>query len=195
VLGLLGGIASGKSTVARALTGHGAHVIDADALAREALDACARDGRLAEALGAWAVGKDGMPDRRAIARRVFDDAPLLRALERMTHPAVHARIAAAVAAHRAGEGPPLLVLDVPLLLESGLDRSCDALWFVDAPDAERLARAKQRLGLSEEEVRKRDAAQTPIERKRARADRVLSNTGSVEDLERQVAAALRGLGA
>ena len=194
VLGLLGGIASGKSTVSRVLTSQaGARIVDADALARETLDACARDGRLVEALGPWAVGKGGAPDRREIARRVFDDPGLLRSLERLTHPAVHARIMEAIDEHRAGTGPSLLVLDVPLLLESGLDRTCDALWFVDAPDAERFVRAKERLGLAREEVVKREAAQTPVARKRARADVVLQNSGSLEDLERQVTAALRGL--
>jgi dephospho-CoA kinase len=194
ILGLLGGIASGKSTVSSLLAaeGHGV-VFDADAVARECLDMTARDGRLAEALGAWAVTSSGAPDRRAIATRVFDDAALLRALERITHPAVLARIEDAVEDHRAGKGAPLLVLDVPLLIETGLDRRCDALWFVDAPDESRYARANERLRLSREEVQKRESAQSPLERKRSRADVVIRNDGTLADLKARVVEALRGL--
>ena len=193
ILGLLGGIASGKSSVAGALVAQAkARVVDADALARAVLDACARDGRLADALGPWAV-KAGAPDRKAIAKRVFDEPSMLRTLERLTHPAITAQIDDAIASHRSGEGAAVLVLDVPLLLEVGLDRSCDELWFVDAPDADRFARAKARLGLSKDEVLKREAAQSPLERKRTRADRVLENRGDLAAREASVAQALRGL--
>ncbi|MCC7138554.1 MAG: dephospho-CoA kinase [Planctomycetes bacterium] len=193
ILGLLGGIASGKSSVAAALVSKAqARIVDADALARSVLDACARDGRLVEALGPWAV-KGGAPDRKAIAKRVFDEPSALRTLERLTHPAITAQIDDAIASHRCGEGPAVLVLDVPLLLEVGLDRSCDELWFVDAPDAERFARAKARLGLTKDEVLKREAAQSPLTRKRERADRVLENRGDLTALEAAVAAALSGL--
>jgi dephospho-CoA kinase len=196
VLGLLGGIASGKSTVARLVAERGpGHVVDADALAREALDACARDGRLVSCLGPWAVKKDGTPDRKAIAKRVFSDPPLLRALERLTHPAVLARIGDAVEDHRAGKGPRVLVLDVPLLIEAGVERRCDELWFVEAPDDLRFARAAAgALKLSQEEVVKREVAQSPLDRKKARADRVIHNTGDEKALAAEVDAALRGLG-
>jgi dephospho-CoA kinase len=195
VLGLLGGISSGKSTVSEILARLGpGRTIDADALARVALDAAAKDGRLVAALGPWAVTKAGTPDRKAIAKRVFAEAPLLRALERITHPSVLAQIEDALDEHRSGKGPPVLVLDVPLLVESGVDRRCDTLWFVDAPDAARFARAKERLGLTREDVLGREAAQTPLERKRTRADLVIDNSGAPEALEAQVAAGLRSLG-
>jgi dephospho-CoA kinase len=194
ILGLLGGIGSGKSTVAD-LVGRRAKVsvVDADTLAKEALDACARDGRLAESLGAWALGPNGTANRKAIAARAFDQPSVLRDLERLTHPAVLARINDAIETHRSGEGAPLLILDVPLLIEVGLERRCDALWFVDAADAVRFARAKQRLGLTPDDVRKREAAQSPLDRKRARADVVLRNDGPLPELEAQVDAALAAL--
>jgi dephospho-CoA kinase len=169
--------------------------VDADALAKEALEQCARDGRLAACLGDWAIRPDGTPDRKAIAKKVFSDPTSLRALERLTHPAVNARIRDAVEIHRSGRGPRILVLDVPLLIEVGIDRRCDELWFVDCPDEVRFARAaRSGLALSEDEVRRRENAQSPLDRKKARADRVLSNLGDEAALEAEVASALRALG-
>jgi dephospho-CoA kinase len=194
VLGLLGGIGSGKSFVARRLVElAGGEVLDADVLAREALEQAASDGRLAQALGAGLVTEAGAPDRAAIARRAFSDPEALRALERLTHPAVHARIRARLAAHRAGEGPDLLVLDVPLLLEVGLDRACDALWFVETSEATRRARTRRR-GLEDAQAAAREAQQSPLARKRGRADFVLHNDGDGSDLDRQLLAGLRALG-
>jgi dephospho-CoA kinase len=170
-------------------------VVDADAIAHEALEQCARDGRLAACLGAFAVRPDGTPDRKAIAKRVFSEPAALRALERLTHPAVIARIRDAVEDHRAGNGPRVLVLDVPLLIEVGLDRRCDELWFVEAPDEARFSRAAQGpLRLSQEEVLRREAAQSPLDRKKGRADRVLPNAAGEAALSAEVDAALRGLG-
>lgn len=195
ILGLLGGIASGKSTVSRLMLSFApGRLFDADSVAREALELCAKDGRLAAALGAKCVGKDGMPDRKAIAALVFRDAKSLRALERLTHPYVTARIDDAVEDHRSGRGEALLVLDVPLLIEVGLERRCDALWFVDAPDEMRYARAEKRLGFSRDDVQRREAAQSPLDRKRARADFVIDNSGAPETLTAQVVAGLRALG-
>ena len=87
-----------------------------------------------------------------------------------------------------------LVLDVPLLIEVGLERRCDALWFVDAPDEMRYSRAEKRLGFSKDEVQRREAAQSPLDRKRARADFVIDNSGAPESLTAQVVAGLKALG-
>lgn len=196
IVGLLGGIGSGKSTVSAAVARRTkATVLDADVFAREALEVCARDGRLADALGSWAVNADRTPNRKAIAAKAFDQPSVLRALERLIHPAVTAKIEDAIEDHRMGQGPALLLLDVPLLIEVGLDRRCDALWFVDASDEVRFARARERLKLTPDDVRKREAAQAPLDRKRARADVVLDNGGSLDALDAQVEAALRALGA
>lgn len=195
ILGVLGGIASGKSTVSRLILSFApGRLFDADAVARDALEQCAKDGRLQAILGPKTVGKDGLPDRKAIAAMVFRDPKSLRALERLTHPLVAARIDDAVEDHRSGRGDPLLVLDVPLLIEVGLERRCDALWFVDAPDEMRYARAEKRLGFSKDEVQRREAAQSPLDRKRSRADFVIDNSGAPESLTAQVVAGLRALG-
>ena len=192
VLGLLGGIGSGKSHVARRLASLGpATVVDADALAHEALEAAAADGRLSEALGAQFV-EAGKPDVQALSAQVFADAALLRRLERLLHPPCHAAIQAAIEAHPGSSGPTLLVLDVALLIEVGLDRSCDALWYVEVPDDVRVERAAGR-GLSLDEIRRREAFQSPQARKRARADLIIHNNVDAEALDRQILAGLEQL--
>ncbi len=194
VLGLLGGIGSGKSHVAALLSQlTGAEVVDADQLAHEALDACAREGRLEKELGAQFVAEDGGADRAALAAQVFSNPPLLRRLERLTHPKVMALVKESVQAHRRSGGTALLVLDVPLLLEVGLDRRCDVLWFVDAPESVRMQRAEER-GLSAEDAKKRERNQSPLERKRERADLIIRNDVDDEELIRQVRAGLVALG-
>lgn len=190
ILGLLGPVAAGKSFVARRIAALApGEVIDADALAHEALDAAARDGRLAAALGPSAVGPDGRADRAALGVRVAADPQVLRTLEGLTHPIVQARILEAVARHRSGEGPAVLVLDVPLLLEAGLDRACDELWLVEADEAVRRERARRR-GLSAEELTRWERAQVAGETRRARARRVIRNDVTPDALDRQVQAAL-----
>lgn len=194
VIGLLGAIASGKSFVARRIGVLGpGQVVDADALAHDALDEAARDGRLEAAFGPGFVLEDDRADRAALAARVFPDPGALKRLESIVHPMVLALITEAVQNHRGGEGPPVLVLDVPLLIESGLDRRCDALWFIDVPDALRRERADQR-GLSAEQTRLREEAQTPLRRKRDAADAVIRNDTGQAELDAQIRDALDALG-
>jgi dephospho-CoA kinase len=190
VLGLLGPVASGKSHVAQRIAELGPGVVvDADQLAHEALDAAAADGRLAELLGRAAVGPDGRADRAALRARAHADPAVLKALEGLTHPFVKARIAAAVKAHRAGEGPPVLVLDVPLLLEAGLDGLCDEVWAVEVDDRLRLERARSR-GLDPAALAQWERAQAPPAVKRRRAARVIHNDVPPDALDRQVRAGL-----
>jgi dephospho-CoA kinase len=205
VLGLLGGIGSGKSHVASRLAALAGEApietafVDADQLAHEALSAFATSGRLAEVMGPEFV-HEGRPDVKALGARVFSDPDLLRRLERLLHPPVHAAIKAAIDSFRAAgaqaEAAPtgaLLVLDVPLLIEVGLDRSCDNLWFVETPDEIRAVRAEGR-GLSMEQIHAREAFQSPQERKRARADRVIRNDVDPDALDAQIRAGLLALG-
>ncbi len=198
VLGLLGGIGAGKSYVAkRAAELAPGTVIDADALGHEALRTFARDGRLAEAVGAEFVKNHGTPDAAPdvalLGERAFNEPALLRRLERLVHPYCHSAIKEAIVEHREGGGPPLLVLDVALLIEVGLDRQCDQLWFVDVPDALRAQRAGRR-GLTLEQLQRREAFQSPRERKRARADLVIRNDVDEDELDRQILMGLAGLG-
>jgi dephospho-CoA kinase len=186
-IGLTGAIGAGKSTVARLLAERGAEVIDADALARQALEEPATVRRVAAALGPEVVS-DGRIDRAAVAAKVFGDAEARRRLEAIVHPRVAALRRARVRAARARRPPPpLLVHDVPLLFETGLDRAMDLVVVVDAPREVRLARARDRMGAAE--MARREAAQWSAARKRAHADVVIDNGGDLADLRARVARA------
>jgi len=193
VLGLLGGIAGGKSTVARLLAARGARVIDADALAHEAFADPAvrralieRHGRAIALAGSSAHDPPDL-DRRAVARLVFGDAEHRRHLEGLIHPRVRAQIEQALATARTDRSLSAVVLDVPLLLESSpFAGRCDLLLFVDTPDAGRLTRAGRVRGWDAAELLRRDATQWPPSRKRAVADVVLDNSGDEAALDRRI---------
>jgi dephospho-CoA kinase len=190
VIGLTGGIASGKSLVAAMFAELGAAVVDADAIAREVL----RSPEVAEKLRkSWGheVFRAGSPDRARIARIVFDDPAKLKELTDWVHPPTLREMRAQL--DRAGEdrGVPLIILDAPLLIEADLAPWCDALLFVDAADPLRRARARADRGWSDEELRRREAAQAPLSEKRARASLVLDNNGSVEETRAAVAQLFR----
>lgn len=183
-VGLTGGIGSGKSTVAELFRELGARVIDADALAREVtLDPAVLE-EIGEAFGPGVI-TDGRLDRTALAATVFGDAGKLARLNAIIHPRVRERSAELREAF-AGAGTHVLIEDIPLLYESGLADRFDYVVVVTAPLAERIRRVQERSGLSAEETRKRDAAQLPLSEKAARADFVISNSGSLEELGAQV---------
>ena len=189
VLGILGPVASGKSHVARraAALGRG-QVLEADRLAHEALDLAAQDGRLRALFGPGVV-TGCQADRDALRARAHADPAVLKALEGLTHPYVRARLEQAVAAQRRGEGPPLLVLDVPLLLEAHLEVLCDELWYIEVPEALRRQRAQAR-GLSPEDLARWEEAQESARAKRARATRTIRNDVSSGELDLQIREAL-----
>jgi dephospho-CoA kinase len=187
LIGLTGGIGSGKSTVSSLLTARGAVVVDADAITRElqapgtpVLEA------IVERFGAGVLAPDGSLDRQALADVVFVDDDALRDLNALVHPAVGQEIA-----RRLGEladTDEVVVLDVPLLVESGRD-DLVALVVVDVdPDlaAERLV---EHRGMKIEDVRARQARQASREERRARADVLIDNSGDLAHLEAQVDAA------
>jgi dephospho-CoA kinase len=183
---VLGGIASGKSLVARLLAGPGGEVIDADALAREALEQAETLALLREHFGDGVFGPDGRPNREAIGKRVFADADARALLEGWIHPAVRVRITERLAGARE-RGTERVVLDVPLLLENdaqhGLAGLCDVLVFVDADEAERERRAVRERGWPAGELARREATQMPPAEKRARAHHVILNHGDPKELE------------
>lgn len=185
VIGVLGGIASGKSWVARRLCRQGDECIDADQIAREVLESApAREWLLAQ-LGAQALNPDGSPNREWLAKRIFQDPAAKERLESFTHPRVRDRIRARLEdaiARRAAR----VVLDVPLLLENeaaqGLTGWCHELVFVDSDPATRDRRAVETRGWKSGEVARREAQQLPLELKRARASTVIANFGDMEAL-------------
>lgn len=187
VVGLTGNIGAGKSSVARLLAQHGAVVIDADDLARQATDDPEVLNQIAEKLGPATVVA-GRLDRQAVAAAVFNDPQARSVLNGIVHPWVGARRnELELVARQQQPAPPMIVHDVPLLFEVGLDATVDATVVVTAPLALRARRVARRSGLTADQVAARDAAQMPQEEKAARADFVVSNAGSEAALKNEVA--------
>ena len=184
VIGLAGGIGSGKSAVAEILADLGCVVAHSDEMGRAAL----REEAIRDQLVAWwgegILDEDGEIDRSAVARIVFADPEQRRRLEALTHPWIESRRAEQFAA--APPNTPALVIDAPLLFEAGLDERCDAVIFVDAERQVRLARLKAGRGWEEADLRRREDSQLPLDVKRSGADYVIQNDGNLSDLAAQV---------
>jgi dephospho-CoA kinase len=184
LVGLTGGIGSGKTTVAGMLRERGAVILSADAFAREAVAAGTSGFAAAVALfGPEVVAPDGELDRPAIAKRVFADPELRAALEDIVHPEVRRRIAEGVAGEAGSDR--VVVVDSPLLIETGAHRGFPVVVVVSASTATQIARLAAR-GMDEEDARARLAAQMPLEEKAAVADVLLDNEGTEVELEAQV---------
>lgn len=186
LIGLTGNIASGKSAVAGMLAARGATIIDADVLARQAVTkgSPALDAIVAR-WGKEVLDKDGNLDRAALRHLVFDNQSDLDALNEIVHPDILRRRAEEVAAARA-RGDKVVVCVIPLLFERRLADEFDTIVLVDAPRSDRLDRIVRDRGIDEAEAMKMIASQMPSDLKRARADYVIENSGSIEDLEDEV---------
>jgi dephospho-CoA kinase len=189
VIGLVGGIGSGKSTVAGILRELGCVVADSDHYARQALCEPAIRQRIIEWWGEDVLDPQTHEvDRRKLAPIVFADAEQRRRLEGLTHPWIEARRRELFAS-----APPetkALVIDAPLLLEAGLDRECDAIIFIDTPAEVRARRVASTRGWSEDQLHAREKAQMPLDEKRRISDHVLVNGGDLEQLRDAVARTL-----
>ena len=193
LIGLTGGIATGKSTVAQILRRLGLPVIDADALAHEVTAAGSPAvAAIAADLGPQFVRPDGALDRPRLAERVFADHTLLERLNAIVHPRVRALMAERVEDLHAA-GAQVVVLDVPLLLESRAAYDVDVVWLVYAPESQQIERLMARNGLSLAQAELRIRAQMPIEEKRMLADVVIDNSGDLGALETQVEALYKAL--
>jgi dephospho-CoA kinase len=184
LVGLTGGIASGKSTVSAMLAEQGAEVIDADHIARQVvLPGTPAWCKIRDHFGPGVLHPDGQLDRQALADIVFADKSKLALLNEITHPAIFARIADRLEAHHGQD--VVVVLDAALLIEAGLAEGVDVVIVVHSPreiQVERLA-AK---GVGQTDARNRIASQLEPDKRLARADIVIDNSGSLEDLGRQV---------
>jgi dephospho-CoA kinase len=190
LLGLTGGIGSGKSMVASMFAQLGADVIDADQLARDIVE----PGQLALEEIASAFGRDillpdGGLDRGKLARIIFADPVARRTLNAITHPRIQERMAAEISAR--ASRPGILIADIPLLYENERTGAVEAVIVVWVDPETQLRRVLERDGLTEDEARQRIAAQMPLDEKRARADVVIDNSGSRESTQRQVEAIYR----
>jgi dephospho-CoA kinase len=198
VVGLTGGIGTGKSTVARLLAGLGAVVIDADAIVHE-LQARGTPllAKIADAFGPGILRPDGSLDRARLGQLVFADPDARRRLGELVHPAVGLEMLRRLEAAKAS-GAPLVVLDIPLLLEARASRSADParsktasdlageVIVVYAREQQQIERQMARDGSTREHATQRVRAQLSIEEKRKLADHVIDNSGSLADTERQV---------
>ena len=189
VIGLVGGVAAGKSFVAGRLASFGAKVLDADKVGHEVLTEPAVMDRLTAEFGPEILDGGGAIDRKQLAKRVFGATPeaaaAKRRLEEIVHPRIRERLRERLDTWRR-EGCPAAVLDAPLLFEGGWDRLCDEVWFVDAPPEDRLARALAR-GWTAEHFAAREDAQLGLDLKRARANRIIANVGSAESVTTHLA--------
>lgn len=185
LIGLTGGIGSGKSTVSALLAARGAVVVDADAIVHDVQ----RPGTpvftaMVERFGEGIVAADGTLDRARVADIVFNDPEALAALNAIVHPAVGAEIARRLTELAATD--EVVVLDVPLLVESSRAYPVAGLLVVDVDPEVAVARLVEARGMREADVRARMAKQASRDERRARADRIVDNSGTLADLERQV---------
>lgn len=190
LLGLTGGIASGKSTAGRMLARAGVPVIDADVLAREAVAAGSPGlAAVVARFGVDVLDASGALDRKKLGAVVFGDDDARRALNAIVHPEVARLAAERFEALRASGAHAWCVYEVPLLFENGLDAAMDATILVAVDDAVQLQRVMARDGLDEAAARARVRAQMPQDEKRRRATVVVPNDGALADLAENLAAA------
>ena len=187
LIGLTGNIASGKSTVAQLFSERGATIIDADILARRAVEVgTPAYERIVRRWGTSILAPDGRLDRGALRERVFGFPEDLEALNEIVHPEV-GRMRDRLVAEARERGDRIVICDIPLLFEKNLADEFERIVLVDAPRPLRLERLVRDRGLRETEAMEMIAAQMPAELKRARADYILDNTGTLTELEEQVA--------
>jgi len=185
LVGLTGGIGSGKSTVARLLEKRGAVVFDADLLAREAVEpGTPGHAAVIERFGADVLAPGGELDREALASIVFADPAARRDLEQIVHPEVRRLFAEGSEAYR--DTDQVVVFSAPLLVETGMHTAFEVLVVVSATVATQIERLMRQRGMSEPSIRARIDAQAPLEDKAAAADFLVDNEGSLDELESQV---------
>ena len=184
-IGILGGIGSGKSTVARMLNARGAIVIDADKIGHAILNREDIRQRLVDLLGSEILAANGAIERKRVARKVFGNPDLLAAFNAIVHPPLLEEFRRQIR-DAASRDAPAVALDAALLLEWGMDGLCDHLLYVDAGQGQRENRARQQRGWDAEELRRREANQMRLEEKKRLAHTIITNNGSLETLDREV---------
>jgi dephospho-CoA kinase len=190
VIGLTGGIASGKSTVSRYLQQRKVALLDADAIAHE----LSQQGKpiwkgFVEHFGRGVLSKENVIQRNKIGQIVFSDERERQWLDHMTHPLIQEEIFKRLELYRQ-EGQPFVVLDIPLLFETGWDKFVNAVWVVYVDEATQLRRLQERDGFDEIASRRRIASQMSLEVKKGKADVVIDNRGLPEAMIQQVDLAL-----
>lgn len=187
IIGLAGGIGSGKSLVARTMGDLGAIILDADEAAHEILSEPDVIACLSDWWGPSVLTSDGRVDRRRVAEMVFGDGEKRRRLEALIHPRIFAKWAETLErVRRDASIAPAVVIDAPLLFECGLDGECDTIVFVDVPEDVRAERVLRNRGWSSQEFRQRENNQKSLDIKREKADHIVENNSGVSDLRQRV---------
>ncbi|PWT81708.1 MAG: dephospho-CoA kinase [Acidobacteria bacterium] len=186
VLGLIGGIGSGKSLVADQLSQLGGRVISGDRAGHEALRQPNIREQVIQRWGPRILDDHGAIDRRKVGAIVFADLKERRALEAIVHPWIQERLRGEISAAQADPAAKFLVVDAAVMLEASWAQLCDRLIYVDAPDDVRRQRLTRQRGWSEKEVEARERAQLPLADKVRRADATVDNSGSPEHLAAQL---------
>jgi|SRR6185369_6267603 len=186
VIGLTGGIASGKSTVAKLIAAYGIPVIDADQLSRDAvLPGTEALNRIAEIFGGKVLNHDGTLDRKALSDIIFADPEARITLEGILHPAIK-KLAENRLAELRERGEPAVLYVAPLLIEAGAVDRVDEIWVVCVDSGIQLERLQKRDGISREDALKRLASQMSMEEKRRHGRIVIENCGTLEELKTRV---------
>ncbi len=194
IVGLTGGIASGKTVVSQVLGEEGAHIIDADQLARELIRPHTPAWEeLRSVFGERILEKDGFIDRKALAEQVFGNPEQRKRLNQILHPRIKEEIDRRVSEVGQREPDAIIVIDAPLLIETGNHLHMDAVIVVSATERQQIERLKERSGATEEEARRIIASQMPLKEKLKVADIVIPNKGSLEETKRKTQEVYRKL--
>jgi dephospho-CoA kinase len=185
VIGLTGSLATGKSTVAGMFAKYGAKVLNADKVAHRLLRPGTGCYRAVIRLFGDGILRAGRVDRKAIAARVFKDSALLAALNLIIHPAVRKKIVDEIAGFKK-KRKGVLILDVPLLFETGLDKLTDMTIVVRSSRDKQITRASKALGINASEAKRRIKAQMPLQKKIRKADIIIDNNGTLNQTQKQV---------
>jgi dephospho-CoA kinase len=187
IIGLLGGIGSGKSTVAAAFGAAGGAVIDADAITHVLLEREDVRARLIDVLGAGILNSNGLIDRAALAQVAFGQPETLKCLTDVLHPLVLERTEALIKGYQADPSTRGIVLDMPLLLEVGWEKKCDFLVFVDCREEKRHDRIKKNAKIDIEQLKIRENFQISLDKKKQKAHYTINNNSDKSDMAEQVA--------
>jgi dephospho-CoA kinase len=195
IIGILGGMCSGKSTAAAEFARMGCAVIDADEIAHQLLDDDKTKAKIAGLFGKGVLDSDGPStslrtgkiSREKLAKIVFDDAGKLLSLTSVLHPEVLARVEELIARHTSEPKVKAIVLDMPLLVEVGWKKRCDYIIFIDCKPSERLKRAQKTGFFDAEGLKKRENLQISLDKKKRIADNIVNNNSDLSSLSKQIA--------
>lgn len=195
LLGLTGGIASGKSTVSQLLVKYGALLVDADQVARDVVEPGQPAlAQIASQFGQAVLNEDGSLNRSALGAIVFSDKEKRAALESITHPAIRSQMKATFETYEREQPDALVIADIPLLYETKQVHLYEGIIVVYVPRVLQVERLMKRNGLTEQEAISRIQIQMDIEEKRKLADYVIDNSGGLEQTEQQIVELLQRLG-